>query len=162
MQLLVGDVVRNAAAAVPSKVACTHGDDAITYRQLDDQSNRVAHALRGLGVGHGDRVAWWGGTSLRAMPLFAGVAKTGAVFAPVNARLSAEEAAVVVGYARPRLVIADDDHSPMTEGWDVPRRSHTELYRAAADARNDPATTPELRETDPHVVFFTSGSPGRP
>jgi fatty-acyl-CoA synthase len=162
VQLLVGDVVRNAAAAVPAKVACTHGNDALTYRQLDEESNRVAHTLRRMGVGPGDRVAWWGDTSLEAMPVFAGVAKVGAVFAPVNARLGADEAAVVVGYARPRLVVADDAHAPMTEGWDLPRCSHAELHRATADASCDPATEPALRETDPHVVFFTSGSTGRP
>ncbi len=162
MQLLIGDMVRNAAAAVPDQVACTHDDTAITYRQLDEESNRIAHVLRGLGVAHGDRVAWWGDTSLEPMPVFAAVAKIGAVFAPVNARLGADEAATVVGYARPRLVVADDAHAPMTEGWDLPTVSHDGLFRSATGASTGPATAPELRESDALVIFFTSGSTGRP
>lgn len=162
MQLLVGDMVRNAAAAAPGNVACTLGDDAITFRQLDEGSNRVAHTLRGLGVGHGDHVAWWGDTSLEAMPVFAATAKIGAVFAPVNARLGSDEAATVVGYARPRLVVTDDAHAPMTEDWDLPGVAHRELFRSAAGASTAAVVTPQLRETDPQVLFFTSGSTGRP
>jgi acyl-CoA synthetase (AMP-forming)/AMP-acid ligase II len=90
------------------------------------------------------------------------VAKLGAVFAPVNARLGADEAATIVGYARPRVVVADDAHAPQAESWPEPVVSHGEVFRAAADASADAVTTPVLDERDPHVIFFTSGSTGRP
>ncbi len=160
--LLIGDVIRRAAAAAPHRLAATLGDDELTFGQLDDRSNRTAHVLRSLGVGHRDRVAWWGETSLDVMPVFGALAKLGAVFAPVNARLGPVEAAEVVGYARPRLLVVDGGHAPLVEGWDVPVVEAARLAEAAAEAAATPAAAPGVDERDPHVIFFTSGSTGRP
>ena len=59
----------------------------------------VAAALAGAGISPGDRVLWWGETALEAVPLFAALAKLGAVFAPLNARYGVEEAREVVDLA---------------------------------------------------------------
>jgi acyl-CoA synthetase (AMP-forming)/AMP-acid ligase II len=162
MALLIGDLVRSAAAAAPETAAATLGDGVLTYAALDARADRIAHALRGLGVGHRDRVVWWGETSLDALPIFAAVARVGAVFAPLNARYGAEEAERVAGYARPALVIADAAHAPMTEGWDVTVVDHVGLHARADAAATTPTDEPRLDERDPHVLFFTSGSTGRP
>ena len=160
--LLIPNVVRGAARVAPRSSAATLGDDVITYADLDARSDRLAHVLRGLGVGHGDRVVWWGETSLAALPIFAAAGKVGAVFAPLNARYGAAEAETVAGYARPRLLIADAAHAPLAEGWDVPMIDHGRLHAAAESTATGPATEPRLDERDPHVLFFTSGSTGRP
>ena len=89
--LLVGNILRHAAQVTPHALAATLDDDEITFAELDAAANRTAHALRNLGIGHRDRVAWWGETNLDVVELFAGLAKLGAVFAPVNGRLSADE-----------------------------------------------------------------------
>lgn len=162
MGLLIGDLVRSAAAAEPDTPAATLGDGVLTYGELDARSNRIAHALRGLGIRHGDRVVWWGETSLDALPIFAAVAKIGAVFAPLNARYGAAEAERVAGYARPALLISDTDHTPLAGGWDLLKVDHDQLH-GLADAASDAAPyEPLLDERDPHVLFFTSGSTGRP
>jgi acyl-CoA synthetase (AMP-forming)/AMP-acid ligase II len=115
----------------------------------------------------------WADTSLEQLALFAGAAKLGAVFAPLDARLGPEEAVRVARVARPGLVVAD---APRTE---PAAAVAAELgVRAVAlgriDGRGDPralldaarpadeVAAPGLRETDPHVLFFTSGSTGRP
>lgn len=162
MALLIGNAVRGAAAVTPRAVAATLKDASMTYGELDARSNQVANALRQRGIGHGDRVVWWGETSLEALPIFAALAKLGAVFAPLNARDNASEAEVVAGYARPALVIADAAHFPMTEGWDVAKVDHARLFAAADDTSTDDVDEPALDERDPHVIFFTSGSTGRP
>ncbi|HEX4775545.1 MAG TPA: AMP-binding protein [Acidimicrobiia bacterium] len=160
--LLIGDVIRRAARVVPNRLAATLGDAELTFAQLDERANRVGHALRGMGVRHRDRVAWWGDTSLEAMPVFGALAKLGAAFAPVNARLGAAEAAEVVAYARPRMLVVDAAHADMVDGWDdVSVVTHAQLARAAGDASAEDVDEPELDERDTHVVFFTSGSTGR-
>ena len=162
MGLLVGDLVRSAAAAAPSTLVATLGDDAVTYAELDARSSQVAHALRGLGVRHGDRVVWWGETSLDALPVFAAVAKLGAVFAPLNARYGAAEAERVAGYARPALLVADVAHAELASGWDLLKVDHAQLFALADAASADRVDERALDERDPHVIFFTSGSTGRP
>ena len=162
MGLLIGNVLRHAARYTPRRVAATLGDDVINFGELDDQANRVAHTLAGMGVGRGERVAWWGDTSLDALPIFFALARLGAVFAPVNARLGPEEAAEVIGYARPRLVVVDDEHAPLVQEIDDAVLSHAHLADAATHASIGEIETDALGERDPHVIFFTSGSTGRP
>jgi acyl-CoA synthetase (AMP-forming)/AMP-acid ligase II len=160
--LLIGDLIRRAAAATPRRLAATLGDDQLTFAELDEGSNRMANVLAGLGAGRHDRVAWWGDTSLDAMALFGALAKLGAVFAPVNARLGAGEAAAVVGYARPKLLVVDRAHAPLVDGWDVATIAADDLAEQGAAASGTAPVCDGLEEGDPHVIFFTSGSTGRP
>ena len=162
MALLVGNVLRHAARYTPHRPAATLGDDVVTFGELDDLTNRVAHTLAGMGVGRGDRVAWWGDTSLEAVPIFFALARLGAMFAPVNARLRPEEAADVVGYARPRLVVVDDAHAHLVQEIDDAVVTHSHLADAATRAGAGEVESSALDERDPHVIFFTSGSTGRP
>jgi len=161
--LLVGDIVRHAARATPTALAATLGEHEITFGELDARASQVARAFAARGIGVGDRVAWWGETSLDAMPIFNALARLGAAFMPVNARLGADEAADVLEYSRPKLLVADDMHAPLAEGWDPAPLTHDELF-AAADREEaiDDGTPPGLDESSTHVVFFTSGSTGRP
>src|SRR3977135_78376 len=96
--LLIGDLIRRAAAATPRRLAATPRRAAPPFAERDEGWNERATVLAGLGAGRHDRVAWWGDTSLDAMPLFGALAKLGGVFAPVNARLGAGEAAAAGGY----------------------------------------------------------------
>lgn len=162
MALVIGNVLRHAARSTPSRTAATLDDGRVSFAELDEQTNRVGHALAAMGVGHLDRVAWWGDTSLEALPIFFALAKLGAVFAPVNARLGPAEAAVVIGYARPKLVLADAFHAPQLDGHDLPVVSHPELEQTTSGASTNDIEAPALDERDPHVIFFTSGSTGRP
>jgi len=162
--LLVGDVVRRAAAATPARQAITFGASGLTFAELDAAGNRLAYALASRGLKRGVRVVWWSDPELDAAPLFVGLARAGAVFAPLNPRFSAEEARAIVDLAEPGLVIADAAHTEAAAGL------HAAPVVALADLVGDggahdgtvDATDPMLDERDSHVVFFTSGSTGRP
>jgi acyl-CoA synthetase (AMP-forming)/AMP-acid ligase II len=171
--LLIGDLIRRNARALPGRPAASLAGEVLSHGELDLAANRVGAGLRAEGVGPGDRVLAWADTSLAQLALFAGSAKLGAVFAPLDARLGAREAADVARIARPGLVVADAARA------EAAAAVAAELgVRAVAlgciDGRGDPrallhaarpaaeVTAPGLRETDPHVMFFTSGSTGRP
>jgi len=160
--LLVGDIVRHAARATPDGLAATLGDEEVTFAALDSRSNQVARTLAGRGVQLGDRIAWWGETSLDAMPIFNALARLGAAFMPVNARLGTAEAAEVLDYAAPRLLVVDDAHATAAEELALPTLTHDELFHDAERAETiDAGSPPGLGEDTAHVVFFTSGSTGR-
>jgi acyl-CoA synthetase (AMP-forming)/AMP-acid ligase II len=163
--LLVGEILSNAARVEPQAVAATLGDASLTFGALDAATNRVARVLNGRGVRAGDRVAWWGDTTLDAIPLFGALARLGAVFAPVNARLGVDEAAPIVELARPRMLLTDAAHDEAGRelatrlGFD---RVGSELADLAAQASSSALDVAGPDEHDPHVIFFTSGSTGRP
>ena len=101
MALLLTDVIACAAAGSPGEVAVTLGDDALTFAEVQDRANRTANALAGLGVGRGDRVAWWSEIDLRGVDLYVGIGRLGAAFAPLNPAFRPEEVAPIVGYQQP-------------------------------------------------------------
>jgi len=158
--LHIASMLGNAARMSPRSIAATLDDDALTFGELDEQANRIANGLRGAGVGRGDRVLWWGDTSLEAVVVFAALAKIGGVFAPLNARSSVDEVAVVAEYARPRLLLCGQSHvdagAALAVRVDVPYSAEIPAGRPSAP------NGVELDERDPHVIFFTSGSTGRP
>lgn len=161
--LLIGDIFRAGAAAVPGRVAVALGDRALTFAELDAAANAHAAALAGLGVGHGDRVVLWSATSVDAVPVFVALAKLGAVFAPANALLGPDEATAMAALARPTLLVVDPDRAEA--GLEIAGRLGCGLAVLGAIAEADPSApdpeVPALRETDPHVLFFTSGTTGR-
>jgi fatty-acyl-CoA synthase len=157
--LHIAEMLEHAARVAPSSVAVTLDDDALTFGEIDTAADRIANGLRDMAVGRGDRVLWWGETSLEAVPVFAALAKIGAVFAPLNARGSVEEIAPVAEYAQPRLLLCGASH--VEQGAALAERT------AIPFAPNLPAggagfVGGEVDERDPHVIFFTSGSTGRP
>lgn len=178
--LLMGDMFRNAARAVPHQVAAAFGPATLTYGQLEAASNRVARALVADGLSPGDRVVVWADSSLDLVPLFAALAKVGAVFAPVNGRLQPGEAAGIVASARPSMLLVDDARlavaAPVADPLGLVPVSIAGLAEVAdPDARPagdlarraiaQPATTVAdvgLTGADTHTIFFTSGSTGQP
>jgi acyl-CoA synthetase (AMP-forming)/AMP-acid ligase II len=170
--LVIGEIFRRNAEVVPERAAASLGSETLSHRALDRAGNRVGWKLRELGVRHGDRVVSWADTSLEVLPLFVALARIGAVFAPLGARLGPEEAAEVSRLARPRLLVTDTGRGAL--GAEVARAlgsDHASLGRLDGDdprallaraGRDDEVRCPELRESDPHVIFFTSGSTGRP
>ena len=180
MDLLIGDVFRNAARAAPDRMAAALGDESLTFRQIDQESNKVARALGHLGIATGDRVAVWSGTNLNVVLVFAALAKLGAVFAPLNALLGPEEVGGTARLARPALLLADGERAAagagLAEQLGIPFAEiegvaaggaplggpRVDLFERAAAEADDELAAPALRETDPHVLFFTSGSTGNP
>lgn len=161
--LLIGEIFRRNAEVFPERVAVSLGDELLTYAQLDLAGNRLAWSLREAGIRRGDRVVCWADTGLEVISLFVAVARLGAVFAPISARLGSSEAEALVRLARPSLIVGDAERAaPAAKLAKRLSLGTHELGTDAPGARDEPIDEPALRETDPHVLFFTSGSTGAP
>lgn len=184
MALLIGDIVTQATRMVPDAIAGSLGSRALTFGELDTEANRTAHALYGLGVRRGDVVAWWTSPTLRSLSGFVACARLGVTFAPLNPALTAAEAAGALAYLRPRLVVADPAHADLvmdlplavvdhggtshggtshgvvSHGVASPGADLDELTRRASASA--PSEQDRIADTDPHIVYLTSGSTGQP
>jgi acyl-CoA synthetase (AMP-forming)/AMP-acid ligase II len=172
-RLLIGDVFRNAVRAAPGHVAAALGEASLTFAELDGAANRTARALARRGLGPGARVATWAGTTLESVPLFAALAKLGAVFVPLSGQWGGGEVAAVLEHVRPALLLVDAAHEDGAsalgphdgldglDGLDVVSLG---ALAALADVESpaDVDLDVAIDEGDPHVVFYTSGSSGRP
>jgi fatty-acyl-CoA synthase len=163
--LVIGDIFRAGARAVPHRTAAALGDRHLTFTDVDRSANRLARAVLGFGVRRGARVAVWADTSLECVLLFAGLSKLGAVFCPLNGQWSEDEAADALHRLRPVLCLVDHRHAAV--GGLVARRLALEVMvlddlLAAAASQQDGDVDVEVAEWDAHVVFYTSGSSGTP
>ena len=73
----------------PEAVALTFGDLSMTYRELDEAANRLAHLLAAHGVGPGECVALLFSRSAEAIVAILAVLKTGAAYLPIDPALPA-------------------------------------------------------------------------
>jgi acyl-CoA synthetase (AMP-forming)/AMP-acid ligase II len=150
-RLLVGEVIRSAAERDPGQLAVVHDGRALTYAEVAAAAEHVAAVLAGRGVGRGDRVAWWGATTVDAVALYFATAHIGAVMVPVNPSFTDAEAKPFLELADAAIVVSDDAHP-----GDV-------TLRALLDERRPrPLEEWAIDEQDPHIIFFTSGTTGAP
>ena len=112
----VADVLRRHAAQRPEVVALRHGEREVTYAQLDERSNRLAHALLASGVRAGTRVAYLDRSSPEVVELLFAAGKIGAVLVPLNWRLAAPELGAVLADAGAPLLIAGPGFVDIAEG----------------------------------------------
>ncbi len=94
----IPDFLSERAEAEPGRLAVVEErpGGAITrwsYAELNDQVNRLANALTGVGVTAGDRVLWCGRNSPGVIRVIHAALKLGATAVPMSYRLVGEEAA---------------------------------------------------------------------
>jgi fatty-acyl-CoA synthase len=153
------------------KPALRQGDRQLSYAALADRVDRLADGLAELGVRHGDRVAYLGPNDIATFETFFASGRLGAIFVPLNTRLTGPEIGVLLDDARPVvLVLGPHTADPVAPGAgaDAPTvvsttgdgpGSYDELI-AAAHPRASVARDVEL--SDDLVILYTSGTTGRP
>jgi fatty-acyl-CoA synthase len=93
------------------QVATLTGDrepERISYADLVERVDRLAAALKALGVGPGDRVATFGWNSQRHLELYLAVPCMGAVLHTLNVRLFPDQLTYIANHAKDRMVFVDD------------------------------------------------------
>src|ERR1700744_3074694 len=86
MALNMADLFEHAVDTFPDRVALIFGDRQVTYAELDDEANRLAHHLAAQGVGPGDHVGLYARNSIAAGKTRLAVIKLRAVTNTINYR----------------------------------------------------------------------------
>ncbi len=169
--------VARAATLYGGRIAILDGARTVTFRQLEATTNRLAHALMGLGVQRRDRVAIVLPNSLEWIESDWAIAKAGAMTVPVGVRLHAAEVASIVAASEPRLIVTDAQNLPRLAAviddpgipWVVvgskPGLAPGTIHRYAelmALGAPDPVCVEVDRDMDGRVMRFTSGTTGKP
>jgi acyl-CoA synthetase (AMP-forming)/AMP-acid ligase II len=84
--LNIADLAEHAIDAVPDRVALICGDEQITYAQLEDKANRLAHYLIDQGVKRDDKVGLYCRNRIEIVIAMLGIVKAGAILVNVNFR----------------------------------------------------------------------------
>ncbi len=101
-------ILRDTAIRAPRKTATIFFNNPMTYQELDRQSDRMAVALKALGVEHGDRVALFLPNSPQFVISHFGILKAGAVTVPFNPTYKEREVQWQLQDCGARVMIALD------------------------------------------------------
>ncbi|MBE8524336.1 amino acid adenylation domain-containing protein [Amycolatopsis sp. H6(2020)] len=160
----VHQLIADTVAARPDDVAVVAGLDQLTYRQLDERANQVAHALLADGLAAEDVVAV---VSERAIPWLVavlGVLKAGGCYLPVEPHFPVERIAAMVTRSACRRALTDDVGAAVLDRLDglvpgIRARGVDEVLRAGHPTA-DPGTPVGAGQLA--YIYFTSGSTGEP
>ncbi|MFD3473154.1 amino acid adenylation domain-containing protein, partial [Streptomyces sp. NPDC058682] len=160
----VHDVFAGHAAATPDAIAVTCDATHLSYAEVNERANRLAHHLRGLGAGPDTLVGVSLERDIDLVPTLLGVLKSGAAYLPLDPTNPVDRLAYILDDASAPILITRTEHLDTFAGI------HTgelvlldgESDRTAIAAR--PATDPAPAGTPDHLMYviYTSGSTGKP
>ena len=103
----------------PEAVAVTFEGRSMTYRELEQAANRLAHLLAGQGAGPGQCVALLFSRSAEAIVAMVAVLKTGAAYLPIDPGLPAARIGFMLADAAPMAAITTTGLAERLDGQDV-------------------------------------------
>ncbi|HLL46031.1 MAG TPA: condensation domain-containing protein, partial [Longimicrobiaceae bacterium] len=158
---LVHELIRVQAQRSPGAVAVVHEGETLTYAELEGRANRLAHHLRGLGVGPEVRVGVCVERSVELVVALLGVLKAGGAYVPLDPAYPAERLRFLLEDARVGLLLTRTGLRERLPGVEVPvlcmDAQAERIAREPEDAPQSGATPESLA-----YVIYTSGSTGRP
>jgi len=145
----------------PTAEAVRHEGLSLDYGELNRRANRLAHLLRGHGVGRDVLVGVAMERSLDLVVALLAALKAGGAYVPLDPGLPAARLAAIVEDARPPVLLTHGSVPDLLPAVDCPVLRMEDLAQELAAA---PDTDPDVAVDgeDLAYVIFTSGSTGRP
>lgn len=181
--LLMSRILGRGAKLDPEAEVVTaqaNGTHRQTLKQTWDRANQLAHALNAHGIKVGDRIGSFMWNNYRHLELYQAVPSMGAVLHTLNIRLSSTDLEYILNHAGDRVIFADEDLLPLLEPlWGkVPcvellvicrhgeggessfenQIDYEDFIKGQAEVYD----WPEIDETAPMGLCYTSGTTGKP
>jgi len=144
----------------PDNIAVVYHDVRLTYKQVDEQSERIARYVHSLGLGKEDvvsilipRCEWMAVASL-------GVLKAGCAYQPLDPSYPSERLNFMMQDADAKLLIADEELRPIVDEYQGEVLLTRDLKNLKA--AEVPSDSPEVSPYSLFILLYTSGSTGTP
>src|SRR5579859_6205860 len=164
MALNMADIFEHAADAFPDRIALIHGELEITYSELEDEANRLAHHLAAQGVGPGGHVGLYAHNSVETVATLLAAIKLRAVAININFRYRQEELAYHLRDSDLCALVHDQELAPIVDAVvppGLPRVSIGGNYGEAVLAAS-PVRDFGPRSPDDIYIIYTGGTTGHP
>ncbi|MGG3468293.1 long-chain fatty acid--CoA ligase [Neobacillus pocheonensis] len=169
----IGSLLSQSARKFPELLAIECEGRSYTYRQFNEEVNRLAHGLLSLGLKKGDKLVLMMKNSDHFVFTFFAAAKLGAIAVPVNFRLTESEVHYILEQSDSSFVVCDKEFeniiSEAKQGTVVrsvisvgePETVGFNSYeKVLSENKHEPEI--EVSEKDDLEILYTSGTTGRP
>jgi acyl-CoA ligase (AMP-forming) (exosortase A-associated) len=179
MDTLVHHLLRASASKQPEKEALVQGERRLTFRELDQETNRVAAVLRNAGLRRLDRVGVFLEKSVDEVLAMIGTWKAGGVFVPINHLLFAGQVEHIINDCGARAIVTSGRRLGALRNV-LAKTKSVEVVLITDEYEGAPLDLPVVRWTrelsaasdepledlcisnDMAAFLYTSGSTGRP
>jgi len=168
------DFLSIATAICPDKAAIVFEDKRYTFSQLSERVNRLANGLLKLGVSKGDRVSFLQVNCNQCVETYFAVAKTGAIYLPLNFRAKEKELGYMLNTAEAATLIVGERYIPMINSIRAELKSlknlisleskHDDMlyYEDIISSSPDDEVVVDIDEDDTTMLMYTAGTTGFP
>jgi len=178
MNMHAADILSKRAVLTPDREALydLHTGKRYTFADLNERANRAANFLREkYDVQKGDRVSILAQNCLPFVDLLFGLGKIGAIFAPLNWRLTARELIYIVNDLQPKVLICGPEYTSVLDemrsninvesfiSLEGAKLTGAEPYESLLEqASGSEPELPSLDADDDYCILYTSGTTGKP
>ncbi|MDR1968168.1 MAG: long-chain fatty acid--CoA ligase [Burkholderiaceae bacterium] len=163
------------AARAPHRTALTCNGVSWNYGELQQRIERLSAVFAAGGVRAGDRVGYLGFNDSQLLVAMFASARLGAIFVPLNFRLSGQELAYCIGDAGVHTLMVGEEHLAVIDGVRSQLECRRFIHRSAGAAGWEsadelmaqvqpeaiPAPVPSVAD-DVALIMYTSGTTGQP
>ena len=158
----------------PGKMSIEFDGKQVTFGEMDAITNRIANRLSDLGIKKGDRIAQYVPNSLELVYTTVSSFKLGAIVVPMNVAFKEREIEYFLRDSEAKAIVTDAERLPVLENVlrDLPALKHvividgnTEDYISFSDLTDhddDRELDVDISDDDGAIIFYTSGTTGRP
>lgn len=181
MTYLLQHLLTSSAKKYPEKVAVIYNDESITYKRLDDLTNKLAAVLRENGVKRGDRVGIYINKSIPSIISIHGILKAGAVYVPLDPNAPVQRLGYIIENCAIRCLLTSTRKVGTLEAM-FPEKNPLDVVILTDDLSKEKQNLPvkviewaeitgcgeaalpenDSIETDLGYILYTSGSTGTP
>ncbi|WP_270169189.1 non-ribosomal peptide synthetase [Paenibacillus sp. SYP-B4298] len=157
-ELTIHQLFERQAERTPDKTALVFGCRSLTYRQLNERANQLAHTLRRRGVGRDEIVGLMVERSLEMIVGLLAILKAGGAYVPIDPEYPQERVAYMLENSRTRLLLTQEALAgKLSFGGEILLIDQEEAYSKQ--------NANLLHVNEPHdllYVIYTSGTTGKP
>jgi len=168
--MVLADIIRRNTRRFPDDLAFVFKENRFTFKQYEERVNRLANALKGLGIKKGERISVILDNCHHHYEILGAAAKGGFVMSPLSTALK-QELSHLIGNAQSTAIIVGDNHADkVLKEWDSVKRvicvgkspEGMDDYEGllAKSSADDPQE--EVTGEDGLLLYYTSGTTGLP
>lgn len=174
-----GELLEEKAARYKDNVFLMFEDRNFTYRQMNENANRIANYFLSLGATQGKGAAILMDNSPRFLDIFIGIQKIGMYAVPVNTSLKGDSLLYILNHCDAEYLVIDEAHldtlrkvadrlekikAVIVNPSPVPSGNYPKGYLVLDDAYKSPSVNPGIgyRKDDICFITYTSGTTGLP
>lgn len=170
----ISQLFHQTAKKFPNKPAIEFEGKTATFREIDLMGDRLANALRKLGVSKGDRVAQFLPNCLELVYSLVGNFKNGSIVVPVHIGFKEQEIAHILSDSGAKAIITDRERLPIVnnvknglkdlkyiiiiDGKEKSTVNFNELVKNSSEKK----PSASISDNDNCIIFYTSGTTGKP